>query len=1771
MQTINEYQIIAKIYESANSMVYRGRQNQGGKPVIIKLLKSDSTNPLEITRYKQEYQIIRQLKLKGVVQAYALEKHQSTLVIILEDFGGESLKNLMQVQKFNLKEIIEIASKVADILGDIHTANIMHKDINPANIIYNPKTKQIKIIDFGISTVLPRENPIVSHPNILEGTLAYMSPEQTGRMNRAIDYRTDFYSLGVTLYELLAAQLPFAITDAMELIHCHIAKQPVPPYKLNQEIPQIISDIVMKLLAKTAEDRYQSAYGLRIDLDLCLSQLQTCGKIAAFPLASKDVSDKFQISEKLYGRERELAALLAAFDRVAASDVDRMETTSLLGKSEMILVSGYCGIGKSTLVREIYKPITRQRGYFITGKFHNLHNKNNPYSSLIKAFQELIKQILTGSEAEIKNWRSHLLTALGDKGQIIINAIPEVELIVGKQNPLPELPSAKSPNCFDLVFQNFIKVFATPEHPLVIFLDDLQWADAASLKLIQRLMTAPDSQSLLLIGSYRENEVSADHPLMLTLSEMKKQGAIVDRITLANFKLNQVNQLIADTLKSSPDKTKPLARLVLHKTHGNPFFVNEFLTYLYTENLLVFDWKEGAWQWNLEQIKTVQIADNVVELMVSRIKKLPKATVGLLQLAACIGNKFDLKTLSIINQKSEIETANDLWSAIHAGLILPIGDEYKFLQVAGESDRLKIAYKFAHVRVQQSAYSLIAEDAKKAINLQIGQLLLKQTEQLGLEDKLFDIVERLNLSRELITCSSEREHLAELNLMLGKKYIASIADEPALKYLTVGLEILPQDCWVSCYHLSYEMHINYAEALSVSGRLDEVEKIFNLILTKVNNKHEKAKTHAKYSEILHHLGKTIPAFKEASKGLAIFGIEFPSTPDKIKAEAEPLIAELIQAETIKKLAGLNSAGETDTLIGRLYDRAIISAYFSHSDDLKLVIGKSVKHILDCGLTPQSGIAIAWFATILAMMERKGLSLSYAELAINIAQRFNDSYFSGTTKVLAYGFSLCWKHSFSDNNQLLQEAFLLCHNTGNLQFASYALLCKYIGSLTQSADCNEVLETCQQWHDYCEKYATLELGQAKIRLNCISQLMDCDRKQLNIEQILATYTNANNYLDVCGALIEIARIETLFGNYKVGYETCKRAEPMLLAGAAGSLVIQVTFYHFYSICCARLYGLESHEELKQEYLAQLKSNLEKFSHWLDLNMDNFYSYYVLIKAEIARAQADREKAIFYYLRTINHAKKHSYTLLQAVANEFLAELYAIDQHRFAKGRFEEAHCLYLQCGAKAKARILSEKLPQIFQRQGEASAFLDPSTSVTLSSRTTERYCRTLDLESVIKASQALSSEIALEKLLTSLMKICLENAGAQKGIMILSNEGNLMIEAAGSIEPEMIEVLQSIPVDSCYNLPLNIINYLARTKYHVVLSYASREGIFTQDPYIVRNQIKSVLATPIINQGELIGIFYLENNLTSDAFTPDRLEILRILSAQAAISIKNALLYQTLEQKVQERTAQLAQANAEISALNNRLRAENIRLSAELEVARKLQQMILPKEAELNQIPELEIAGFSEPAAEVGGDYYDIMQQSDRIKIGIGDVTGHGLESGVLAIMVQTAVRTLLANNETDPVQFLKVLNRTIYDNLQRMNCDKNLTFALIDYQGGMLRLSGQHEQLIVIRSGGSVELIDTIDLGFPLGIVSDIADFVAYADIRLNSGDVVVLYTDGITEAENINGLQYGLDRLCEVTCRNRQRSAAEIRQAAIADLRQHIGDQTVYDDITLLVFKQK
>ncbi|WP_346341643.1 serine/threonine-protein kinase PknK [[Phormidium] sp. ETS-05] len=778
MIELSSYRISGQIHEGESSLVYRGQMIINNQPVIIKRLKYELPSPEKIARFKREYQITKHLNLPGVVEAYSLENQGSRWSIILEDFGGKSLAEQQLAGQIAIPEFLHLAMKITHILGEVHQRQVIHKDINPSNIVWNPTTDELKLIDFGISALISQEQSSFSNPHLLEGTLAYISPEQTGRMNRATDYRSDFYSLGVTFYQLLTGTLPFPSDDPLEVVHCHIAKQPPELQQIKPDIPPVIDQIILKLMAKNAEERYQSASGLKADLEECYCQWQTTGNIADFTLGTQDITDKFQISQKLYGRETEIRTLLAAGERVFA-----------FGSSEMMLVSGYSGIGKSALVQEVHKPITQARGYFISGKFDQ-YQRNIPYSALLQALASLVRQLLTESSTEIAAWREKLLAAFGPNGRVIIEVIPEVELIVGSQPELPTLGPSETQNRFNLVFQNFIRVFCQKEHPLVIFLDDLQWADRASLNLMQLLIAAPDSGYLLLIGAYRDNEVSPGHPLLLVLDEITSAGATINHLSLTALQLPHLTELLEDTLNTRPEAVQPLAELVLAKTGGNPFFAAEFLKSLHGEGLINFNRDISRWQWNLEHIQQQQITDNVVELMAAKVQKLPEATQQVLQIAACLGSHFDLETLVIAAAKSPQATAADLHPAIAAGFIIPLSDAYKLIEFTESSLTAVIAFKFAHDRIQQATYSLIPHAHINPLHLRIGQLLLQQTPPENLEANIFDIINQLNFGTNLISTPEEKNHLAQLNLMAGKKAKAATAYQGALQYLTTGIELL---------------------------------------------------------------------------------------------------------------------------------------------------------------------------------------------------------------------------------------------------------------------------------------------------------------------------------------------------------------------------------------------------------------------------------------------------------------------------------------------------------------------------------------------------------------------------------------------------------------------------------------------------------------------------------------------------------------------------------------------------------------------------------------------------------------------------------------------------------------------------------------------------------------------------------------------------------------------------------------------------------------------
>ncbi|MBD2158896.1 AAA family ATPase [Leptolyngbya sp. FACHB-16] len=1506
MVTFSGITIQSKLYESSASLVYRGIREQDGRAIVIKLLKQDYPSPQELIRYRQEYQITRSLDLEGVVKAYSQQDYQRTLAIFLEDFGGESLEYWMKTHlgfyPMSLSSFLELAIAITDTLGRIHAANIIHKDINSSNIVLNLNTGVVKLIDFGIATQFNRINPTFRSPNGLEGTLAYLSPEQTGRMNRLLDYRTDFYSLGVTFYELLTGQLPFPTTDILELVHCHIAKSPIPPCELNAAIPHPVSEMILKLMAKNPEDRYESAWGIKVDLEIFAEQLAETNQVSSIQLALHDVSEQFHISQKLYGREAEIAALLAAFERVVAKGnvSENSQPDEGISKPqlnvEMMLVSGYAGVGKSALVQELYKPITAKRGYFIAGKFDQLQ-RNIPYSAIVSALQKLVQQLLGEPGEQVQQWRSRLLTALGNNGQLIIDVIPEIELIIGKQLPVSEIGAMEAQNRFNRTFQHFIRVFCSAEHPLVIFLDDLQWIDSATLKLIELMLLDEQTPSLFLIGAYRNNEVYPTHILALTLEKLRQQGAVLQEIVLEPLTLEPLKQLIAKTLHHNTDTVCTLTQLVLRKTEGNPFFVNEFLKTLYVEDCLAFDVDRRNWQWNIEQIQAKNMTDNVVVLMTNALGKLSESVKRTLRLAACVGNEFRLDTLSMVCEAPAHELFSDLVVAARAGLILPISALDESLMVQN--------YKFLHDRVQQAAYALIDEPQKQVVHLQIGRSLLKKTLPEPILERLFEIVDHLNYGIELINDQSERDEIARLNLMAGQKAKAAIAHSMAQEYLAIGCAWLAASSWKTNYDLALALALETTEVAYLCGDFEQVERWFAIVLQEAKTVLDTVKVYEVRIETAFAQNRLLESINTALQALQQLGIRFPEKPSPLDIQhALSSVTSYFSKTSIEDFIHLPEMTEPGQLAAiRILSRITISVYFAIPDLVPLLVSKQISLSIQYGNTFISPYIYAKFGGLVlcGMADDIESGYQFGQLAYRLLSQPHTYTLKARTLFIINFFIAHWKEHVRKIAEPLLEVYQSGLETGDLEFAVYGA---YAYCLQGFIVGKELVELEKEMGVYAEAIRRqVQQKTALIHVQILQQTV------LNLmgRSITPTHLIGEAYDERKQPQHELNRISIFLGSLSkliLCYLFSEYAEAIKNSVRADSHLSQVRVtpsipvYHYYDSLARLTAYYESSAKEQKNILKRVTINQQKMKQWAHFAPMNCLHKYYLVEAEQARVLGQLLEAEEFYEQAIQGARDNEYLQEEALAYELAAKFYlSRGREKFAQTYMKEAHYCYERWGATAKVKDLEIGYPQFFpQSPGIAD------TSIRTTSKTTSKNSDTaFDLAAVLKASQAISSEIELEQLLRSLMQILIENAGAQTGFLILEEAGEWKVEAAcemisnTSENAYAIRILQCSLAESC--LPTAIINYVIRTEKSLVLNDVSREGKFTLDPYIRAHQPQSILCAPLLTQGKLSGIVYLENNLSAGAFSNDRIKILQFLSGQAAIAIANAKLYAEVKER----------------------------------------------------------------------------------------------------------------------------------------------------------------------------------------------------------------------------------------------------------------------------------
>ena len=1565
MDILPEYTVLNQIFSSAETRVFRVRKDHTGQKFILKTTASDHPAFQQNVEYNHEYEMLKILKTMGarsIIKVEELNLNRHMPFLITEDFGGRDLKYLatsMNENSWDMETVLQLGIKIASGLGEIYKAEIIHKDIKPDNILYNPETGILKLADFSSASIISREKADSSNSKIMAATLAYMSPEQTGRMNRMVDWRTDFYSLGVTLYELSTGILPFQYDNPMEMIHAHIACTPVSPHQINKEIPVMLSHIILKLMCKNAEQRYQSACGIKYDLKQCLAQIHFSSLQEGFELGLKDISNRLVIPEKLYGRKREIKLLISGFKDICK------------GIGRILLVKGEPGSGKSALINEVEKSMAGKGAYFISGKFDQL--RRFPYSAFIRAFGALICQILTEDDYHLSIWRKKLDNALTPNGRIIIDIIPDLKLIIGKQPPVPMLGPVENENRFVYVFENFINTFISKDHPLILFLDDLQWSDPASLNLIERLLSL-ETGYLYIICAFRSDEIPASSLAATIFERIKKNKVHVKTIALPLLTKRDVNKLTAETLLCSYDRAKPLSDLLFAKTRGNPFFLNQFILSLFHRKFICLNENHGQWEWDYSKIEQLDITDNVADLMINEIYGMSQNAQKILKYASCMGNRFDLHILSVIYEKSHAETVADLLEILKKGFILPLDESYKYVfeipvvskdPVSKKSlNELKnlnnCRYIFLHDRIQQAAYSLIKQKVKKKIHLNIGEELLKNITDQDLEDRIFEIVDQLNLSRELIIEAHKKKRLAQLNLMAGKKAKSSAAFDGAGDYFKAGIDILGKNRWVIQYDLARHLHEQAAEAAFLRGDFESMENFIFSVMEHAETILDMIQVYKIKIQACTAQHKLRKAVETGFYILNKLGTCFPEKPGKLQLLFGYLKTKIIL--TGKSHDDLvNRRTMTDPYAAATLDimQAMgFSVYVAAPETAPLFIFQGLCLCVKYGNASFSSIFYGHYAIILCgMMKNIRSGYEFGRTSLRLSDKLNAVEFKAKTEVVFNFFVRHWKEPLRASLNPLKNAYKKGFQTGDFEFAaaaasqysyfSYLAGIKLPNIVRRASKYNKIIKKLQQksWQSFNER--TWQTALNLMGCNTDSGILTGDI--FNEKTMMDHYIKENDRTGICSLCINKSILYYLFHEYEKAVESAILAEKHIIALTSHASVPAFNFYD--SLAHLALFSKSSKQD-QVKILEKIAVNQKKMKQWASHAPANYYHKWCLIAAEHASILGKKSKAVKLYDNAIDGAKLNKYIQEEALANELAAIFYLKRKETDkAKKYMTEAGYCYGTWGAVAKVRQLSKKYPGLLSKDdlqtGDhgsvqnyalknsfTSSILLNDINVKFSSVSSSQGISTstfmekeiFDLTSVIKASQVISREIRIEKLIANLMDIIAENAGAQKGYLILKSGSTLIIEAAYNVHKQNTIEMESVFLDDFPDISQNIINYTARTNKSIVLDDALNKGEFTADTYVIRTRQRSILCAPLIHQGKLNGIIYLENNLVSGAFTKECLEILFLLCNQAAISLENAKLYKTLqnytdilEQKVEERTKDLKKSIATIKHTQDQL------------------------------------------------------------------------------------------------------------------------------------------------------------------------------------------------------------------------------------------------------------
>lgn len=1465
------YSSFEQIAMSGAFALYRARQGPDERPVLIKTAVREPHSMAHAAELHREYQVLQALPVQGVVRPKHLLQYDGRCFLVLEDPGSRLLSEVLKSAPAGITTTLKFALHLSSILQQIHQRGIACLNLHPDGIFVTEPAMMPQLADFSLAS--RAQNRGSAPVTFSERLLAYASPEQTGRMNRDTDYRSDLYSLGVLLYRMLTGKLPFQYGDPVQLIHAHIAKAPEPPSLLDGSIPAQLSRIVMKLLEKSAEERYQSAAGLHADLQRCAEEWLREAAIDPFEPGRHDVSDQFLLPQRLYGRERELEALLRAFDEVCS------------GGKTMMFVTGYSGVGKTTLIRELHKPLTAKGGIFIAGKCEQFE-RNIPYRALMQAFQQLIQRLLTESGAKLQEWREVLGASLGANAGVMAELLPDIELILGQQPAATNLPATEAQNRFQLVLQGFIRAIAAPAHPLVIFLDDLQWVDHATLHLLKPILADSDMQSLLLIGTYRDNEVDTGHPLIQAQDALRRAGVPLHTIMLQPLDMNQLVRFCADALRVTGVEARELAQLVQRKTDGNPFFVNQFLRALHQEGFIRFDRGQRRWTYDAEAIARVPITDNVVDLMSSRIRQLDATAQRSVLLAALIGNRFDLNMLAIVCEREPLEVRSSLQPAIDAGLILP-----------ASSKSMVATFSFLHDRVQQAACAMTSEAERPGLHLKIGRLLQQRAADDAAEVPVFEIVRNLNIGAALIDDVRERVELARLNLAAGHKAKTSAAWQAALDYFGFGLQLLDDSHWESEYPLRFSLELETAECEYLCGRFERAEARFERLLTCARASVDQGRVYELRVMQFENLGRYAEATSIGLDGVALLGIELPADAKAALAGELRVIDQLLAGRTIASLIELPGMQDAEKsmamrLLANTWSNAYISGQIALAEMISAVM---VRLSIEYGNAADS--AYGYVTHAITVGPGRGdyrSAYDWGTLALAVGERFGDPRCRAKIHQQFNAHVTLWSKPLETCIFHAREARRIGLENGDLAYAGYGaltegwpkfLLCRDLSAFISEMQPNLELLLKHHFDGLAATHSVL-LNWAHALMGHTVSPASLDRGDFTEAGFVGQY-GGNPFFMTVFHTIKL-QLAVLFGLEESALEA---ADAVRRTGWGHGTIWRVLEAFWGGLALLDAYP-RAPSAVRTGYDTQLAASLDLLRQLSAHCAENYEGYERILAAGIARAQGQEEKALDLLANAIRWAQRTDNPQLQALAQEQAGRIWHERGNQLEAGAFLGlAQRLYGELGATAKVEQLAGRFP-LLQQQNRVRA----PEPVPLPAD-----AQALDLTTVIRASQALSSEVTMDRLLMRLLKITMENAGAETGVLMLQQEHGLNVEAEGQWSRNTTRVLQAEPIEASRALSQAVVNYVRRTHDTVVVDDGCEDSRFSSDPYIIRNRVKSILCTPIVHQQKQIGILYLENNLVTGAFNAARAEVIKILSAQAAIAIQNARLYQEMKQEIAER------------------------------------------------------------------------------------------------------------------------------------------------------------------------------------------------------------------------------------------------------------------------------